>query len=149
VYIDARENWSRTSSSTLLGRPFMTPTTPFLRLLKLSAIIPLLFVAQTAFAVTFTNTTLQTTPHPKPILSTEEGARANSVPLEEAKTLNVFRNTIHGISLWRFELDEAYWWVTPKGVIWGKGTQEVSSSTSALLEAGNDEEAYQVYLVMP
>jgi len=119
------------------------------RILKLITIISLFFVAHMASATTFTNATLQTEPHPKPALSSEESARTNSVPLEEDKTLRVFRNIIHGIPLWRFELDDAYWWVSQKGIIWGKGTHEVSSSMLDVHEAQNDEEAYQIYLLMP
>jgi len=78
-------------------------------------------------------------------MATETDASADVIPLEEEKTLQVFRTTLHSVPLWRFELDEAYWWVIPKGVIWGKGTPDTLGSISTST-AENIEEAYQIYL---
>ena len=77
------------------------------------------------------------------------GADVNSgaISLEGDKQLRIFRNSMNGVKIWRFVLDNAYWWVTQRGVIWGAGTH-AASSTEATLEASSDEQAYARYLAM-
>ena len=110
------------------------------RLLLSGAVVSLYLVANPAFAVTFTNTNLYTTPHPKPVAITKNVASTNEFALEGGKSLRVYRNTIEGIRIWRFELDRAVWWVTDKGVI--RGVDSPRKGRYAV----DDDDAYRVYL---
>jgi hypothetical protein len=94
----------------------------------------------------FTNASLDTKTQPKPVGVSDRSHAADAVALENGDSLRIFRRNINGVALWRFSLDDAYWWVTDKGVIYGKGTAKAGSA--AALEAGNDEEAYRRYLSM-
>ncbi len=106
------------------------------------------FPVPTIFAdTTFSNTNLLSTPHPKPMLVSEEDTKNDTISLVGGKEFRVFRQSISGVPLWRFELDGAYWWVSPRGVIWGKGTHPADSPEAAF-EAKTDSEAYQVFLGM-
>jgi hypothetical protein len=106
------------------------------------------FHTENVFAYTsFSNATLMVTSHPKPVEFTAEKSASSTIVLEGSNTLGVFRTSVNGIPLFRFTLDHAYWWVSPRGVIWGVGTH-ASGSTSSTLEASTDQEAYTVYLSM-
>lgn len=124
--------------------------TPDSRLSHLGlALLAVLFLcpASASAQAPFSNQTLQREAHPRPIATSQEEIESDTIPLESGKTLRVFRQEIHGVGLWRFEFDNAYWWVSSRGVIWGRGTHAFGEP-EAVLEAANDEEAYERYVSM-
>lgn len=99
-------------------------------------------VAGPCFAVEFTNANFHTTPHPRPLALTESTVVQDSFAFEEDKTLYVDKAVVGGVRIWRFDFDQAFWWVTDKGIIWGTGTTTVGPVAS------DDEEAYLVYATL-
>jgi hypothetical protein len=93
-------------------------------------------------AAPLSNDTLLTHPHPRPIASEERDLLGMTVALEHG-VLMIDRATIKGVRLWRFTIDDAYWWVSDRGIIWGKGTPGATRTASSA------DEALAIYVTMP
>lgn len=103
-----------------------------------------IFSVPVAFAyVPLTNNNVRVAPHPKPVATGADLGSASAIPLENGSTFRIERNEIEGVRLWKFSVDNAYWWVTDRGIIWG------SSTLSMIPQAETNENAYQVYLTLP
>lgn len=83
-------------------------------------------------SVRFNNDNLLTTPQPAPINAGWDFGTMQIIPLEQGKTLIVSRYILapeYGVKIYKYELDDAWWYVTNKGVIYGT---EASTSLQAL-----------------
>lgn len=72
----------------------------------------------------FNNDNLLSTPQPAPVagVGPYDFGDMQIIPLEQGKTLIVHRYILepeYGVNIWRYEMDDAYWFVTNKGVIYG------------------------------
>jgi hypothetical protein len=94
-------------------------------------------------SVLFNNDNINVIPQPKTV-SQEFGDFNGEThfALEGGKTLIMYPAYIQGIKLYRFELDNAYWWVSDKGIIWGTNT--VGDTPMA----GYDLQALSIYLTL-
>jgi hypothetical protein len=87
-------------------------------------------------SVRFNNENLLTTPQPAPINVGFDFGTMEIIPLEQGKTLIVSRYLLapeYGVSIFKYQLDDAWWYVTNKGVIYGT-------------EASTDLQALSIYL---
>lgn len=94
------------------------------------------FVNVTA-SVDFTNDNLLSSPQPAPVegVGPYDFGDMKIIPLQQGKTLIVHRYILdpeYGVNIWRYEMDEAYWFVTNKGIIYGQNNvgNEPMASTS-------------------
>lgn len=121
---------------------------PIIRqIVSLAAVASLLLAPNISLAAAADAVAVGSVPHPRPIVRGEESLFSGVIPLEDGSVFRVFPQTINGVKIWRFEVGEAYWWVSPIGVIWGRGTHS-RGSPEAAIEAGSDEEAYERYVSM-
>lgn len=89
-------------------------------------------------AVRFNNDNLLTTPQPKPIGMEWEFGSTTIIALEGGYTLIAERYILdpeQGVSISRYSIDDAWWYVTNKGVIYGT-------------EATTGLQALSIYLTM-
>lgn len=99
----------------------------------------------TGAEVRFNNDNIHTSVQPAPIGDTYDFGALTIIPLEDGKTLLVDRYILepeYGISIFRYQIDEAYWFVTSKGVIWGENTLGFEPM------AGTSLQALSVYLTL-
>jgi hypothetical protein len=88
--------------------------------------------------VRFNNDNLATTPQPAPVGGSYDFGDLSIIPLEDGKTLFVERYILdpeHGVSIWKYKLDDAYWFVTGKGVIWGENAVGLEPMAETGLQA--------------
>lgn len=72
----------------------------------------------------FNNDNLLSTPQPAPVtgVGPYDFGDMQIIPLQRGKTLIVHRYILdpeYGVAIWKYEMDDAYWFVTNKGVIYG------------------------------
>lgn len=88
----------------------------------------------------FNNDNLLTTPQPAPVegVGPFDFGNMQIIPLQEGKTLIVHRYILDpefGVNIWRYEMDQAYWFVTNKGVIYGMNNVGATPMASTSLQA--------------
>jgi len=102
-------------------------------------------VASTSAAVRFNNDNLMTTPQPAPVASGYDFGDMSIIPLQEGKTLIVHKYILdpeYQVDIWEYQMDDAYWWVTNKGVIFGE------NSVGDLPMASSSLQALSIYLTL-
>ena len=89
-------------------------------------------------SVRFNNDNLMTTPQPAPIGGGWDFGTMSIIPLNEGKTLIVERYLLepeYGISIWKYSMDDAYWYVTNRGIIYGENGVGLEPMASSSLQA--------------
>jgi len=89
-------------------------------------------------SVRFNNENIHTTTHPAPIGQTFEFGDLTIIPLEDGKTLMIDRYILepeYGVSIFRYQIDDAFWFVTNKGVIYGENSIGMGPMASTSLQA--------------
>lgn len=105
-------------------------------LLCFFAVVLIAQATSVSASVRFNNDNLLTTPQPAPIDSGWDYGTMQIIPLEQGKTLIVSRYILapeYGVKIFKYQLDDAWWYVTNKGVIYGT-------------EAATDLQALSIYL---
>jgi len=88
--------------------------------------------------VRFNNDNIHTSVQPAPISSGYDFGTLSIIPLEDGKTLMVERYILepeYGVSIFKYSLDEAFWYVTNKGVIYGENSVGFEPMASTPLQA--------------
>jgi hypothetical protein len=88
--------------------------------------------------VRFNNDNIHSTSQPAPINGGWDFGDMKIIPLEQGKTLMVYRYILepeYNVSIWRYEIDDAYWFVTNRGVIYGDNSVGVEPMASTSLQA--------------
>jgi hypothetical protein len=89
----------------------------------------------TIVSVLFNNDNLMSTPQPAPIGENWSFGSTTIIALEEGKTLIVEAYILdpeYEVNIWKYSMDQAYWYVTNKGIIYGENSvgNEPMASTS-------------------
>lgn len=88
--------------------------------------------------IKFNNDNILTTPHPAPVSGGWDFGDMRIIPLESGKTMFVERYIIspeYGVSIFKYSIDDAYWYVTDKGIIYGSNEVGIYPMASSGLQA--------------